>query len=89
MEKYFYRINHLPAAKVNNWMPLFLFLTEPLFESFVVQKLKQTYPPALDIAIQDGNHCLLSDLNLRQDKFRIRPGLLINTHDFTIVADNK
>ncbi len=59
-----------------------------MFESYIVHKLKQTYP-TWDIATQDRKHYLLNDLNLNQDKFRIRLDLVINTPDFNILGDTK
>lgn len=65
-----------------------LFPMETLFESYVAHKLKQTYP-SWEIATQDRKHYLLNDLTLKQDKFRIRPDLVITTNKLTIVADTK
>lgn len=75
-----YKGNHLNTA--------ILFPMELLFESYVAHKMKQTYPH-LEIYAQDRKHYLVNDLNLRQNKFRIRPDLVIQHQELTIVADTK
>lgn len=75
-----YKGNHLNTA--------ILFPMEILFESYVAHKIKQTYPQ-WDISTQDKKHYLVSDLNLKQDKFRIRPDLVIRHDELTIIADTK
>lgn len=75
-----YKGNHLNTA--------ILFPMEILFESYVAHKIKQTYP-LWEISTQDRKHYLVSDLNLKQNKFRIRPDLVIQHKELTIVADTK
>jgi 5-methylcytosine-specific restriction enzyme subunit McrC len=75
-----YKGNHLNTA--------ILFPMEILFESYVAHKIKQTYPH-WEISTQDKKHFLVNDLNIRQNKFRIRPDLVIQNKDLTIVADTK
>lgn len=65
-----------------------LFPMETLFESYVAHKLKQTLPD-LEITTQDRKHYLLSDLISNQKKFRLRPDLVIQQKQKTIVADTK
>lgn len=65
-----------------------LFPMEVLFESYVARKLKQAQPE-LDISAQDRKHYLLSDLNMYQQKFRLRPDLVVQQKQLTIVADTK
>ena len=75
-----YKGNHLNTA--------ILFPMEILFESYVAHKIKQTYPH-WEISTQDKKHFLVNDLNIRQNKFRIRPDLVIHHQKLTIVADTK
>jgi 5-methylcytosine-specific restriction enzyme subunit McrC len=75
-----YKGNHLNTA--------ILFPMEILFESYVAHKIKQTYPH-WEISTQDKKHFLVNDLNIRQNKFRIRPDLVIHHQELTIVADTK
>ncbi|HAQ19019.1 MAG TPA: hypothetical protein DCR40_07285 [Prolixibacteraceae bacterium] len=75
-----YKGNHLNTA--------ILFPMEILFESYVSHKIKQTYPH-WEISTQDKKHFLVSDLNLSQNKFRIRPDMVIHHNELTIVADTK
>jgi len=72
--------NHLNTA--------ILFPMEILFESYVAHKIKQNYPH-WEISTQDKKHYLVNDLNLRQNKFRIRPDLVIQHQELTVVADTK
>ena len=61
---------------------------EILFESYVAHKIKQNYPH-WEISTQDKKHYLVNDLNLRQNKFCIRPDLVIQHQELTVVADTK
>lgn len=65
-----------------------LFPMETLFESYVAHKLKQQYPGWV-IASQERKHFLVTDMNQNQDKFRIKPDLVIDTGNEIIVADTK
>lgn len=65
-----------------------LFPMEVLFEAFVAHKLKKQFP-ALNIITQDRQHYLLTDMLLKQNKFRIRPDLVIKNEEKLIVADTK
>lgn len=65
-----------------------LFPMEVLFESYVAHKLKKQHPE-LNITVQDRQHYLLTDLLLKQNKFRIRPDIVINTNGTPIIADTK
>lgn len=65
-----------------------LFPMEVLFESYVAHKLKRHYPE-LNITTQDRQHYLLTDLLLKQNKFRIRPDMVIQEGESPIVADTK
>lgn len=75
-----YKGNHLNTA--------ILFPMEILFESYVAHKIKQTYPH-WEISTQDKKHFLVNDLNISQNKFRIRPDLVIHHQELTIIADTK
>lgn len=65
-----------------------LFPMELLFESYVAHKLKRQYPE-LNIITQDRQYFLLTDLLLKQSKFRIRPDIVVKTNELLIVADTK
>ena len=65
-----------------------LFPMELLFESYVAHKLKRQYPE-LNIITQDRQYFLLTDLLLKQSKFRIRPDIVIKTNGLLIIADTK
>lgn len=65
-----------------------LFPMEVLFESYVAHQLKRHYPE-LNISTQDRQHYLLTDLMLNQNKFRIRPDIVVRKQDWPIVADTK
>jgi len=65
-----------------------LFPMEVLFESYVAHKLKKLYPE-LNITTQDRQHYLLTDLLLKQNKFRIRPDIVVKTNESYIIADTK
>lgn len=75
-----YKGSHLNTA--------ILFPMETLFESYVAHKLKQAYPD-LEILTQNRKYHLVFDQNLNQNKFRIRPDLVINHLNNTVVADTK
>ena len=75
-----YKGQHLNSA--------ILFPMETLFESYVAHRLKQ-YCPDFDISTQDRKHYLLNDLSSNQQKFRLRPDLVIKTGTNTRVADTK
>ena len=76
------------SYKGKNLNTAILFPMEVLFESYVTHKLKKQYPE-LKITSQDRQHFLLTDLLLKQNKFRIRPDLVVRTIDSLIVADTK
>ncbi|MDX9882624.1 MAG: McrC family protein [Prolixibacteraceae bacterium] len=65
-----------------------LFPMEVLFESYVAAKVRNQYPDH-DILTQDRKHHLLTDLALKEKKFRIKPDLVIKTDEVLIVADTK
>lgn len=65
-----------------------LFPMEVLFESYVAHQLKRQYPE-LNISTQDRQHYLLTDLLLQQNKFRIRPDIVVKKQEWPIVADTK
>lgn len=65
-----------------------LFPMEVLFESYVAHKLKRQYPE-LNISTQDRQHYLLTDMLLKQNKFRIRPDMVVRDGESPIVADTK
>jgi len=65
-----------------------LFPMEVLFESYVAHKLKKQHPE-LNIATQDRQHFLLTDLLLKQNKFRIRPDIVVRASEELIIADTK
>lgn len=66
-----------------------LFPVEVLFESFVAHKLKKQYPE-WNISVQDRKHYLVTDLNNNEEsRFRLRPDIVIETGNETIVADTK
>jgi 5-methylcytosine-specific restriction enzyme subunit McrC len=75
-----YKGNHLNTA--------ILFPMEILFESYVAHKIKQTFPQ-WEVSTQDKKHFLVNDLNISQNKFRIRPDLVIHHQELTIIADTK
>lgn len=75
-----YKGNHLNTA--------ILFPMETLFESYVAQRLKQFYP-SIDIITQDRKHYLLHDLSFNQQKFRLRPDIVITSKEFLLLADTK
>ncbi len=75
-----YKGNHLNTA--------ILFPMEVLFESYVTHRIKQTFP-SLEITAQDRKHFLVNDLNLRRDKFRLRPDIVIKSEGMITVADTK
>jgi 5-methylcytosine-specific restriction enzyme subunit McrC len=75
-----YKGNHLNTA--------ILFPMEILFESYVAHRIKQTFPQ-WEVSTQDKKHFLVNDLNISQNKFRIRPDLVIHHQELTIVADTK
>ncbi|HET6559455.1 MAG TPA: McrC family protein [Prolixibacteraceae bacterium] len=64
-----------------------LFPMEVLFESYVAHQLKRQYPE-LNISTQDRQHYLLTDVLLKQNKFRIRPDIVVK-NQLPIVADTK
>ncbi len=76
------------SYKGKNLNTAILFPMEVLFESYVAHKLKKQYPE-LKITTQDRQHFLLTDLLLKQNKFRIRPDLVVRTSEVLIVADTK
>ncbi len=76
------------SYKGKNLNTAILFPMEVLFESYVAHKLKKQYPE-LKITTQDRQHFLLTDMLLKQNKFRIRPDLVVRTRDLLIVADTK
>ncbi|WP_167616959.1 McrC family protein [Maribellus sediminis] len=75
-----YKGNHLNTA--------IIFPMEILFESYVAHKLRQYYPD-WDIITQDRRHYLMNDLIQEQNKFRLRPDIVINTENMIVVADTK
>ncbi|MFA9392555.1 MAG: McrC family protein [Prolixibacteraceae bacterium] len=75
-----YKGNHLNTA--------LLFPMEVLFESYVAHKMKIQYPE-YNITTQDRKHYLLTDVQLKRQKFRIRPDLVIETPTELIIADTK
>lgn len=76
------------SYKGKNLNTAILFPMEVLFESYVAHKLKKQYPE-LKITTQDRQHFLLTDLLLKQNKFRIRPDLVVRTSEALIIADTK
>ncbi|MEI7526512.1 MAG: McrC family protein [Mariniphaga sp.] len=76
------------SYKGKNLNTAILFPMEILFESYVAHKLKKQYPE-LKITTQDRQHFLLTDLLLKQSKFRIRPDLVVITSHGLIIADTK
>lgn len=75
-----YKGNHLNTA--------ILFPMETLFESYVAHKLKQQHPD-WNITSQDRKYFLVTDIIQNQQKFRIKPDLVIDTGDSIIIADTK
>lgn len=76
------------SYKGKNLNTAILFPMEVLFESYVAHKLKKQYPE-LKITSQDRQHFLLTDMLLNQNKFRIRPDLVVWTNEVLIVSDTK
>ncbi len=65
-----------------------LFPMETLFESYIAHKLKQMHPE-WEILTQNRKYYLVYDHNIKQNKFRIRPDLVINHPNTILVADTK
>ena len=86
--KVFLQNESFTSYKGKNLNTAILFPMEVLFESYVAFKLKHSHPQ-WEIKTQDKKYYLLTDLNLTQKKFRLRPDLVVHLADKTIVADTK
>lgn len=86
--KLFLEEKSFTSYKGNYLNTAILFPMEILFESYVASRIKYQYPD-YSISTQHRKHFLLTDLKLKEKKFRIRPDIVIENAAMLIIADTK